>query len=317
MRERESGPYASGTRASLFTLLIFRAGESVALPDPVEEALGHLLGRRPARVIRISPTGDGRTEAWVGGRCSPDGRERGVCLEEVDIQAGGDGVGADPGAWSPLLLRGLPVYAWLPDGLHPAKAGPWEAVLSGAAGLIDGLVVDSSRAVPEADGPEQARAATAAASAEDPLRGIARICGAVDGAFPIADFSWRRGRVLREQCARAFDPADMRPLLSAVTGVRLLGGSPAEARLFFRWIDGRLSRHVPAEHAGPGPLADGFAVRFAIDGSPDREIGCTRGGCLSRAGETAGYRAPSDGEMLMEAVDAMAPDPLFLESVHG
>ena len=52
----------------------------------------------------------------MSGRCFPDKRNRGVCFEEVRIESGDDGLGADPGAWAPLLIRDLPVFAWMPDG---------------------------------------------------------------------------------------------------------------------------------------------------------------------------------------------------------
>jgi hypothetical protein len=129
----------------------------------------------------------------------------------------------------------------------------------------------------------------------------------------VSDFSWRRSRVLREQTARAFDPVEMRPLLPAVRAARLYGGSRMEARLFFEWLSSRLGREVSSDHAWEGPLTEGFRLTFTIDGAPAVDIGCTKGGCLSRGEEKGAYRFPSDGEILLEEVDTLARDTIFAE----
>jgi hypothetical protein len=296
IREKESTPFSSGTKTNLFTLLIFR-GNTVSAPgaaDPVESTLAFLLGKRPARIITLTRTGAERTEALVSGRCYPDRRNRGVCFEEVRIECGDDGLGADPGAWAPLVIRELPVFAWMPDSLDE-ETSLWEPTMKQAAGIVDKLVVDSSRGV------------------ADPLRALGRLRDSVAGAFLVSDFSWRRGRVLREQSARAFDPPEMRPLLSAIRTVRLYGGSPAEAQLYFAWLRARLGGDVETDHAFAGPLAEGFKVTFTVEGGPAVDIGCTKGGCLSRGEEKAGYRAPGDGEILMEELDDFTHDSVFQE----
>lgn len=301
MRERESSPYSAGVKTNLFTLLVFRGeGQATASPsDPADAAIQYLLGRRPARIITLSRTHAPRTEAWVSGRCFPDKRNRGVCFEEVRIEAGDDGVGEDPGAWAPLLIRDLPVFAWLADGLTPEEDRQL-AGLVGATGLVDKLLVDSSRS----PGTESGAGALA------PLRKLRERAAS---SFLISDFSWRRTQVLREQSARAFDPPDMRSQLGSIRGVRLYGGSAAEAALFLTWLRVRLGRDISAEHAYEGPLAEGFRLTFFIDGSPDLDIGCTRGGCLSRGEEKGAYRFPSDGEILLDEVDSVLRDPVFLE----
>ena len=299
IREKESNPYSSGTKTNIFTLLIFRAEGDAGpqSPDPVETALQFLLGKRPARIITIRRSHDPRTEAWVSGRCFPDRRNRGVCFEEVRIESGDDGVGADPGAWSPLVIRDLPVFAWMPDSLEEAGA-QWTPALRGAAGLIDKVLVDSSRS------PGREAAA---------LDALEKLVMATADASLVSDFSWRRSRVLREQTARAFDPAEMRPLLPAVRAVQLYGGSRMEARLFFEWLSSRLGRKVASDHAWEGPLTEGFRLTFTVDGAPAVDIGCTRGGCLSRGEEKGAYRFPSDGEILLEEVDTLSRDAVFAE----
>ena len=120
----------------------------------------------------------------MSGRCFPDRRNRGVCFEEVRIIAGDDGVGADPGAWAPLVIRDLPVFAWLPDGRGPGSDA-WRPTLATAADLVDKLIVDTSTP-PEGAGP---------APALPWLREMATV------SHLLADFAWRRGKVLREQTA--------------------------------------------------------------------------------------------------------------------
>ena len=302
MRERESSPYSAGVKTNLFTLLVFRgAGQPTGDPaDPVDAAIQYLLGRRPARIITLTHSSAPRTEAWVSGRCFPDRRNRGVCFEEVRIEVGEDGVGDDPGAWAPLLIRDLPVFAWLADGLVREDDRRLSGLV-GAGGLVDKLLVDSSRS-PGAEG-------------ADPLAPLRRLRDKAAGAFLISDFSWRRTRILREQSARAFDPAAMRPLLPFIRGTRLYGGSAAEASLFLAWLRARLGRDIDAEHAYAGPLAEGFRLTYFIEGGRDIDIGCTRGGCLSRGEEKGAYRFPSDGEILMDEVDSLLRDTVFLESL--
>jgi len=136
---------------------------------------------------------------------------------------------------------------------------------------------------------------------------------AASDAFLISDFSWRRGRVLREQTARAFDPPETRPLLDALRSVQLWGGSKMEAWLYFQWLASRLGRDLATDHAGEGPLQEGFKVTFRMEGAADIEIGCTRGGCLSRGEEKGAFRFPTEGEILMDEMDTMVRDAIFAE----
>jgi hypothetical protein len=299
IRERESNPYSSGTKTNIFTLLIFRSVDpqkpgASAHVDPV---LQFLLGKRPGRIITLQRSHAAQTEVMVSGRCFPDRRNRGVCFEEVRIDSGDDGVGADPGAWAPLVIRDLPVFAWMPDGVEEESA-LWTPALRESAGLIDKVLVDSSRSTGD----------------QDSVMGILQgLRDATADAFLVSDFSWRRSRVLREQAARAFDSAEARALLPAIRSVQLYGGSRMEAWLFFQWLDSRLGREIPSDHAWEGPLSEGFKVTFTIEGAPKLEIGCTRGGCLSLGEEKGAYRFPTDGEILQDEVDTLARDAVFGE----
>jgi glucose-6-phosphate dehydrogenase assembly protein OpcA len=319
IRERESNPYSSGVKTNLFTLVIFRRkgarGESDALPS----SLQYMLGRRPARIITLDHGDVAETGVIVSGRCFPDRRNRGVCFEEVHIESGTDGRGEDPGAWAPLLIRDLPVFAWWPDGLG-GDGDSWQETVLQSASLIDKLVVDSGEV--SAD--------------EETMRGAMRSLLALqekaDGSFFISDFTWRRSRVLRELTARAFDQPENRPRLASMRSVTLDGGARADGLLFYTWLSTRLGwspaggagdpalcrdrsgREIRCVHSTPGfPLAQGFRLRFTFDDSEAMEIGCTRGGCVSNGAERGAYKFPSDGEILLEEVDSLTRDPIYQE----
>ncbi len=320
IRERESNPYSSGVKTNLFTLVIFRTPADTTVGDPLAPALQYMLGRRPARIITIDKVETQKTDVVVSGRCSPDRRNRGVCFEEVYIESGADGLGEDPGAWAPLLIRDRPVFAWWPDGLA-GQDDSWQRPILEAASLIDKLIVDSSGA--PAQGEQAARTA---------MRSVLGLREKAGGAFFISDFAWRRSRVLRELTARAFDQPESRPLLAAMRSATLDGGSHADGLLFCSWLAARLGWTSPGAEAPPGvhrdrggkevrfvhatpgfPLAEGFRLRFSFDAGPEITIGCTRGGCVSNGAERGAYKFPSDGEILLEEVDSLTRDPVYQE----
>ena len=61
------------------------------------------------------------------------------------------------------------------------------------------------------------------------------------------------------------------------------------------------------------PALRRLRVTFTIEGAPEVDIGCTRGGCLSRGEEKGAYRFPTDGEILLDEVDTLARDAVFGE----
>ena len=54
-------------------------------------------------------------------------------------------------------------------------------------------------------------------------------------------------------------------------------------------------------------------MTFTIEGAPPVDIGCTKGGCLSRGEEKGAYRFPTDGEILQDEVDTLSRDAVFGE----
>jgi len=327
IRERESNPYSSGVKTNLFTLVIFRGQGGQDKDDPLASSLQYMLGRRPARIITIDHVDAPETDVMVSGRCFPDRRNRGVCFEEVQIESGADGLGEDPGAWAPLLIRDLPVFAWWPDSLHGFQDS-WQTPILQSASLIDKLIVDSGsiRGGPNAPRLDDEGAAFAA------MRSLLSLRKRAGGSFSISDFAWRRSRVLRELTARAFDQPDTRPRLSQIRSVTLDGGSAADGLLFFSWLSTRLGwsparhedgfspckdragREIRLVHATSGfQLSEGFRLRFSFEGQQPIEIGCTRGGCVSNGADRGAYKFPTDGETLLEEVDSMTRDPIYQE----
>jgi hypothetical protein len=322
MRERETTGFGGGVKANLFNLVVVcRTG------GRWEEALEALLGRRPARIIRLVEGPDGPAGAVVSGRCSAGTLDRGVCLEEIDVAAGGDPLGVGTGVWTPLLARDIPTFLWV--------AGPWKAgtLPRDAAAHADKLIVDSSLA----DDPPAAFAA------------IRRSREAARGHLAVADLAWSRALPLRVQAARAFDPPDARDALDELTAVRLEGATRPEAQLFFHWLAGRLGwrpiegRDIPSfadssgraislVHENPAPLARGARLSFATRGSaievacsandrPDRHPGrqptsAVEGyGCASIGEDRGPWRIAPDGELLLAEVDTLKQDTLLDEAL--
>ena len=218
---------ASRTKASLFNLVIFRR---LFATDPSAEALGYLLGRRPARLILIESGSTNPSEAFVSARCHPDPKNVELCFQEVRIQDGPDAVGRAPGFWSPLLIRDIPVFVWWLEAIDLLPA-----LLPGIVPFADRFLADSGFA--EEQGTDAGEA----------LRGLAD--GARAHALPLSDFSWHRLHPLRLAAARLFEPPAARDLLQRIRAVHLQGGRRAEALLLFHWLAARLG-WTPAPAAG-------------------------------------------------------------------
>ncbi|MBN1834197.1 MAG: glucose-6-phosphate dehydrogenase assembly protein OpcA [Spirochaetales bacterium] len=307
---------ASRTKASLFNLVIFRRAFA---RDPSAETLGYLLGRRPARLVVIESGTDGPSEAFVSARCHPDPRNQELCFQEIRIQNGSDGVGGDPGFWSPLLIRDIPVFVWWLE----STAGLPE-VVERIAALTDRFIADSGFA-------EDA--------GEDPATVLRTLAGGVHSrGVPCADFAWHRIHSLRLGTARLFDPPEARAALEEIRKVRLRGWRRTEALLFFFWLASRLG-WTPARLQGEGasmsdargatveveherPQADGQTCVLEIELAGGGSLGLKREseapGCILLEGpgerrEHLSFDLPSPGESLLREVDAHAMEPVFAE----
>jgi len=319
VREREASGFGGGAKANLFNLVVAipagaagAANPSGSLPD---DALDMLLGRRPARIIRLAAGTSGPAApavATVSGRCFPGTLERGVCLEEIDLAMGGDPLGDGAGTWAPLLVRDIPTFAWI--------AGAWTpADLQRDAGVhADKLIVDGSRAA-------------------DPLAAFSalyRVREATRRRLAVADLAWSRTLPLRVQAARAFDPPEARDALDRIASVRLTGATEAEAMLFFFWLATRLGwrasvatragvgRFVDAGggavdtvHEGPSPLGRGVHLSFTLRAAAGIGVACSEDGCAAIGEDRGPWRVLDDGGLLLAEVDSPRQDPLLAETL--
>jgi len=310
---------ASRTKASLFNLVIFRRAFSL---DPSAEALDYLLGRRPARLILIESGVDSPSEAFVSARCHPDPGSLELCFQEIRIQDGPDGVGRDPGFWSPLLIRDIPMFVWWLEGMEPLAE-----LLPGLAPLTDRFTAHSGFA--EERG-------------ESPFEVLRRLAVEVSAAkVPCSDFSWQRIQPLRLNTARLFDPPGSRELVNRIRSVRLRGGARVESLLYFLWLASRLGwtprlerqgavrmldgsgAGVQVTHEAPGPLEAGVAVRigvadgrrleFQCRGAEERQSGCGQLSGPDGRKEYVSFVIPTVGEILLREVDSHTPDRVFQE----
>jgi glucose-6-phosphate dehydrogenase assembly protein OpcA len=301
IRERESNPYSSGIKTNLFNLVILSA--PAGGDDPQAEALRYLLGRRPARIITLDrralpDEGSQGVQAAVSGRCFPGTHSRGVCFEEIHLSGGGEAA-ADVGAWAPLLIRDIPVYAW---ALGPVTSDVLAALVE-AAEYIDKLIVDSAAGIGEEEGMQAMRALAAARTAS--RRSVV-----------VSDLAWRRTALLRAIAARLFDPPEARAHLTSLRSVSTRGLLPAESAQHLLWLAARLGWSArPDAHFLD---AAGRQVSVSIEDAPtpsaarQREAGITFGFEESEPlqGSTA---LPSDGEVLLAEVDSLRQDPLLEE----
>jgi hypothetical protein len=315
IRERESNPYVSGIKTNLFNLVIYR-GPRGGTEDPAAAALQSLLGKRPARIITLEAGGGEETGVTVAGRCFPDKRNRGVCFEEIGIQGSEDSPAMDCGSWSPLLIRDLPVFMWWLGSLSPLPG-----MLLSAADLIDKLIIDSS------------------ASGGQPLVTFSRLAlirEKTRGVMGVSDLAWRRTFPLRMNVARLFNPPESRGRLSVVNAVELRGGEDPEALLFFLWLASRLGwttgpgrgglpsfrgpggSPVRAVHSAAAHIAQGFRAAFSFgDGGAGLEVSCGADGCSSGQSAKSAWRPLDDGEALLQEVDDLKQDPLFLDAISA
>jgi hypothetical protein len=318
VRERESTGFGGGAKTNLFNLVVATpggAGEPAA--NRVEDALQRLLGRRPARVIRLAASAvaggsagrdTGTPVATVSGRCFPGTLDRGVCLEEIEVSAGREPLRGATGGWAALLARDIPTFLWI--------AGPWTPadLPLEACAHADKLIVDSSLA-------------------GDPSAGLAallRLREATRARLAVADIAWSRTLALRVQAARAFDAPAARESLGRIAAVSLTGGTPAEALLFFLWLATRLGwRPVTGEHgeanrfADPGggvvavrherpaPLARGVRLSFDVRGAAGVDVACSGDGCAAIGEDRGPWQVADDGELLLAEVDTPRQDTLL------
>ncbi|HKJ86563.1 MAG TPA: glucose-6-phosphate dehydrogenase assembly protein OpcA [Spirochaetia bacterium] len=306
----------SEVRTSLFNLVVMSPDAQRAM---VDEALNYLLGKRAARVIHIVNNDQKESSLEVSARCFVDHEHKGVCFQEVVITNGADDAGGAPGSWIPLLVRDIPTYIlWLD------RVSGREALFEHVQSQADKIIVDSDHCVELGDDPGDLLAT---------LRTVA-----VEEGVPLADFSWKRLRPYQQLTAGAFDGEGRERWLDEIDRVELRGLATVAANLFALWLAERLgwsrsgttadherivfrdvrgrSVEVVCENGEPG-----CDVAIAIHLTNDRvvEVTAGRNGCADvdyPGGETKHLvTIPSNGEILLEEVDAVYADDLYRDAL--
>ncbi|HUX13057.1 MAG TPA: glucose-6-phosphate dehydrogenase assembly protein OpcA [Spirochaetia bacterium] len=325
MLQRELSP--AEARAALFNLVIF---SHEGLSNPSEEALAHLLGKRAARIIQIRNCRDSESTMSVTARCFPDSENRGVCFQEINIQNGRDNAGSAPGTWTPLLLRDIPVYFLWYDRLDGNRE-----YIRLVRDQADKFIVDSRWNEKNGE-----RAESVSAVLADELLAERQL---------VSDLAWKRGLPLRRITASLFDNGAGVENLYAISAVEIQAECENEAHLYGLWLSSRLDWHWlgrtndPTErghsvwHAldrteapidvrfdvceGEAEQSDrNTSVRFVLrEGDPITVTG-TPGGCADtivpgREDERQLFLNPRVGELLLDEVDSMRTDRLYIDAL--
>jgi glucose-6-phosphate dehydrogenase assembly protein OpcA len=314
--QRQSSP--TEARTAILNLVVFSRKEATA---QTERALGHVVGKRAARVIHIIPKDQPESDVSLSARCYLDRERKSVCVQEIVIENGADGVGAAAGTWTPLLIRDLPVYA------------VWFDTLSGHAEQLqdlqeqcDTLIVDSEQSVAFGDAPADL---------------VATITGdLIAGGLVVSDFVWQRLLPLRRITARYFDPPHRREGLERIRSVEISSAPAVFGSLYAAWLADRLGWYVESDgvtdHAGnpvsvtvgrtanggdPAAAAQRASVRFAFDDGSHAQLEGSAEKCAhirDSAGteETVAYEIPQDGEIVISEIDAVRNESLYTEALE-
>jgi hypothetical protein len=291
------------TRTVLFNLVIFANREELA---PIEEnLLIPLLGKRAARIIRISLGHSGETSVSVSARCAPDREDMGVCFQEILIENGSDDAGVAPGSWSAFLIRDLPVYVLWHTPLPEADSiGP----LSFAREQADKFLLDGEYFL-QKDLP-----------LKDYIQRVRKQL--IDAGVQVSDFTWERIRPLRIFTAQVFDQKALMDLLPYVTSLEVSGPSPLSRFYYSTWVrcvleeEGRKLEVVSRQ-------ADTVQVVFRFRDTSDPLVWRVDSEGMGRAffgtEEVLArpLKFPSDGAILLEQVDVPIADPLYRRVLEG
>ncbi len=225
----ESESHNAVIRACALTLVIYTESEEAA--HDVSQLLGALTLQNPCRALIMvvrpddSPAG---LSAWISAVCQlPAPGEKQVCCEHITIVARGDAVRDLDKVVVPLMVSGLPVYAWWRTGCT-TQPEPFENIMR----YVDRVILDSGLFLhPATD-----------------LAAVSERIQAAGGQRAICDLNWARITPWRELLAQCFDSEDTRPFLQRINEVRIeysegganLHASLGQSLLFTAWLASRL-----------------------------------------------------------------------------
>ena len=189
----------------------------------------------PSRTLILVPHPDGdsdRVDATASLECvRPDGVERTVCTEVVELRLHGTAASAPASVVEPLLVSDLPVFLrW--RGQPPFGAPELEQLVE----VADRLIVDSTE-----------------------WPGVPGCYAQLAEVFPrtaASDIAWARTGRWRARLASLW------PGIADVSRIRVTG-TAAQAHLLRGWLRSRLGREVALEHE-----PDELLVGIELDGEP-------------------------------------------------
>lgn len=297
------------TRTCLLNLVVLaEAGRNT---DEISSSLAEFYRERPCRILLLEVDEAGRGEAvdaLVSAHCqrSREG-ERHVCCEQVTLRASAEGALHLPALSAALTASDLPVFLYLPHS-PPGDADLPARIAAG----VDKVVFDGATLQPGGRADLARRLRTRARPA-------------------LADLEWGRLLPFRACTAAIFDSPLLQPLLDRVTAVETFGpsGCTPGARLLEGWVKCVLSgRRIGALHSANQGSAGTSLDRLVIRAGDDESIIVERSGTaglFSARVELPGtcplplrrrYPDRSVAELLCEALDRSAEDPLFAEALR-
>jgi glucose-6-phosphate dehydrogenase assembly protein OpcA len=223
---RSAGDETRGVRLSVLTLVAACVDDAGA--DQAGAVVAEIAGHHPARAIIVvaRPDDGGGITADLSLQCSTARGSEQVCAEMVRLRVGGEPALHLLSVIVPLLLPDVPVVLWV-VGAAPLR----QALQPETLELCDQLIVDSA----------------AHGDAAATLSGIAATLER-RSSTAVSDLAWTRTMPWREQLARAFDRADLRPFVSRVSQAVIespgSAGAGAEALLAAGWLRSRLGERL-------------------------------------------------------------------------
>jgi glucose-6-phosphate dehydrogenase assembly protein OpcA len=304
--QRESSP--TEARTLILNLVVFSSEGSRHRAD---QALSSIIGKRAARVIHITDSNQQESDISLSARCYLDRERRSVCVQEVLVTNGADGLGQAPGSWSPLLIRDLPTYVlWL----RPIASD--RELLGQAIENADKLIVDTDAAVAGGEAPDAVRSA---------LEQAAHMQEVV-----VTDFAWRRTVRLRRLAAHAFDSEETAPYLSRLASVSVHGEPYMTGALLLAWVAARLGiepggsrdRDRLALGLEPGDGTPPVSISFETTAGEHVRVSGQNDGCADLEGtphitERPAFTIPSDGEILLTEIDRVQHERIYLEALSA
>jgi glucose-6-phosphate dehydrogenase assembly protein OpcA len=262
--------YAPVVRACSVNLLVVTDDESRT--SAVEYLAGEVSADHPGRIILMTLDRDATSpsmDAWVSARCTlpVPGRSQ-VCCEQITLIARGGSTSNVGSFVRSLLVPDVPTVL-----LWKAAVREDDPAFLELLSVSDRLIVDSSEEVSPV--PTLLSVGRLSATYRNPAT--------APTALTLCDMAWTHIDFWRMQIARAFQPPDMRPLLSRVSTVGIdysvsevpVHSGRSQSLLVACWLAQRLqwTQHPPALHSA----GEGYRISFGRETPAKGSVAVTIG----------------------------------------